>query len=614
LKKIQVALIAFIVAFAFVYAQPSQRVNALVVSKAASLTAKKVAKDFIKESAKEIAFEMAMQAISQTWDSKNDYKFEETHYGFCADVITPDGKCTRVLQVKKDLTPYDIESVDAQLDIEIDKAITSGSGMTRWQKFMDWFLPIWIVSFALTALTYAIDGNVRDLFNEIAMKTLIALGIVKEAPLLVTPEPQIVDKTTGVPITPETTPSQIHKKEVINTTGFSELFVPDYDTLDAIVITELAHNPTKDLGINYYQKGFGTNPVASILQVQPTQVKINPSFYGKPTTIYKDDVVIYSGNNTSTGITVTKSSMPDITKVVRVEERIYKTGANTFSELNFKTSTGINYKMKSNVDSYFVNGNVFKAGGTKTQVFTDNGSYTYPASTETAFKQTIYINAVPVPYAPYKPFADDILPNVDIPKTKYENDTGEVTLVPPVAIPLTQTSTGQTVTVTPNPIAGEEPILTNEDGQPVDDNDVTADDPVITESPEGVTQVTPPSTSTNPNPVPIPLAPPAPPTEPPPPDVPPPPPEDGGGGKPNVPMELLLGLFKLLFAIIFYLIRMITFIVTIQFIEPIPIPNPYFIWFTTAEILGVQPYPLIKNIALFFLSFSIYKSVRRVFG
>lgn len=95
------------------------------------------------------------------------------------------------------------------------------------------------------------------------------------------------------------------------------------------------------------------------------------------------------------------------------------------------------------------------------------------------------------------------------------------------------------------------------------------------------------------------------------------PPKDSVGTNPFkniVPIALLLGLFDLLVALIWYLIRMFHFIVTIGLIAPTEINNPYFQWFQQLRILGIKPYSLTINLAIFFLGFSIYKSVRRVFG
>lgn len=81
-----------------------------------------------------------------------------------------------------------------------------------------------------------------------------------------------------------------------------------------------------------------------------------------------------------------------------------------------------------------------------------------------------------------------------------------------------------------------------------------------------------------------------------------------------VPIALLLGLFDLLVAVIWYLIRMFHFILTIGFIPETKITNPYFLWFRDLRILGIKPYSMTINLAIFFLGFSIYKSIRRVFG
>lgn len=90
------------------------------------------------------------------------------------------------------------------------------------------------------------------------------------------------------------------------------------------------------------------------------------------------------------------------------------------------------------------------------------------------------------------------------------------------------------------------------------------------------------------------------------------PPKPGPGTQPILPVAILLALFDLLRAILMYLSRMFAFLVTIPFVTSIPIDNPYFQWFRTATILGVQPYPLVMTTAAFFMSFAAYKSIRRL--
>lgn len=610
------------VAFAFTYAMPSQRVEALVVSKAASLTAKKVVKDVIKETAKEIAFEYALQAISKTWSAENDYKFEDNYDHYCAYEITPDGKCRQVMNIKKELTPVDIEKLDDQLEIEIDKAITSGSGFTKWQKFMDWFLPIWILAAAATALTYAFDPDVRSLFDEIAYNALVALGFIKPAdPINV--EKIIVDKTTGEPVpeggsatgTGATAVSYV--KETINTTGVATFAFPTSSMKNLTIVTQYDHDlitPTFPK-INYTDgSGFGYTTINAVRSTTDPIAITQPSNYFTMTTsnIYKNDVLI---GQKPYADSIPKTFMPyeDYSNIDTIMTRVmYQKEADYYQEHLFFIGDGDVYRTEMKIDPTTNFGGNYTLKSTTSTVYGNEeattNNYRTPTMT-TATKQVVYTNTDYVPVKLYNPLFSEIAP-LNLPKTKYEDEEGKVYLPPPSSIPITQGSTGQTVTLSPNPVAGEEPILTNEDGQEVPDTDLVVNDPNITESPEGVPQVTPPSSQTNPNPIPIPLAPTTPPTEPP---VPPPPPEDGGGGKPNIPLSLLLGLFKLLFAIIFFLIRMFTFIVTIQMIPPVPIPNEYFQWFTTVTILGVQPYPLIINTATFFLGFSIYKSIRRVF-
>lgn len=103
------------------------------------------------------------------------------------------------------------------------------------------------------------------------------------------------------------------------------------------------------------------------------------------------------------------------------------------------------------------------------------------------------------------------------------------------------------------------------------------------------------------------------------PDKPPKEPEDptkppGGevppGGKPDT-FWMLLAFIDLLRAILWYIMRFVTFIVTIPAIPSLPFDNPAFHWVRTSKFLGIYPYNLVMNLAALGLSLSVYKIVRR---
>lgn len=93
------------------------------------------------------------------------------------------------------------------------------------------------------------------------------------------------------------------------------------------------------------------------------------------------------------------------------------------------------------------------------------------------------------------------------------------------------------------------------------------------------------------------------------------PPSAGGSSNPFtnlVPISFLLVILDLLRAILFYLARMFTFILTIPLIPSIPIDNAAFQWFKSAEIVGIQIYNVVSGLASIGLSFMVYKAIRRL--
>lgn len=132
-----------------------------------------------------------------------------------------------------------------------------------------------------------------------------------------------------------------------------------------------------------------------------------------------------------------------------------------------------------------------------------------------------------------------------------------------------------------------------------------------------------PDTGTNPSPTPIggidpvpipggvkpPVIPEKPPKEPDDPDKPP------GGTTPPGGQDgtfwMLLAFIDLLRAILWYIMRFVTFIVTIPAIPSLPFDNAAFHWVRTSKFLGIYPYNLVMNLATLGLSLSVYKIVRR---
>lgn len=94
----------------------------------------------------------------------------------------------------------------------------------------------------------------------------------------------------------------------------------------------------------------------------------------------------------------------------------------------------------------------------------------------------------------------------------------------------------------------------------------------------------------------------------------PPPAEPGTPGSPTspLPLAILLALFDLLISVIFYLVRMLEFVLKIPVIPAKPIDNPAFAWFREAKIMGVYIYQVVSSMGTIGLSFLVFKAIRKV--
>jgi hypothetical protein len=79
------------------------------------------------------------------------------------------------------------------------------------------------------------------------------------------------------------------------------------------------------------------------------------------------------------------------------------------------------------------------------------------------------------------------------------------------------------------------------------------------------------------------------------------------------PVLLIIKLFGLLGSALMYLVRMFQFIMTIPGIDAIPIDNDAFVWFRSAQIVGIKIYDVVSSLAGVGLSFIVFRAIRRAF-
>ena len=147
------------------------------VSKPLTITAKKAA----KEVATNTAVEMANQIVSE-------YLVRELIEGVSVDdgynAVCMDGAKDNVKECKpekraqiKKLTEADKKLLEEKVETVLEKKTNTSS---KWAKFLDWFIPIFLVSglvdFVSTAIT---DGDILSFFDEIAQEALIESNLLK---------------------------------------------------------------------------------------------------------------------------------------------------------------------------------------------------------------------------------------------------------------------------------------------------------------------------------------------------------------------------------------------------------------------------------------------------
>ncbi|TQR27196.1 hypothetical protein C7Y47_23550 [Lysinibacillus sphaericus] len=194
MKKVALIFMSILIAFNLIL--PPDVAQANIVSKPLAITAKKVAKDIVKDT----AVEMANQIVSE-YLVKELLEGVNTDKGYSA--VCMDGKKDNIkdcapdkrAQVKTDLSQTDKKNLEKKVESVLErKTLTS----TRWGKFLDFFIPIFLVSGAIEFISSALDGDILSFFDEIAQESLVESGLLK--PLVgVNIEPQeLVDFSSVV--------------------------------------------------------------------------------------------------------------------------------------------------------------------------------------------------------------------------------------------------------------------------------------------------------------------------------------------------------------------------------------------------------------------------------
>lgn len=174
-KKILLVFIALLI-FYMPLSSNHQKVDAVAVaSKVVNAGAKKVA----KEMAKDTAVQMSMNMVMNYKYTPKDKTPKEGYSFICMpkDKISS-GECAKPMEIKSTLSTADKQQLETKIESNLDKKIAGGIGATRWGKFLDWFVPIFSIGMGAAVIDYAMNGDVSDLFDDLAYDSLVELGLV----------------------------------------------------------------------------------------------------------------------------------------------------------------------------------------------------------------------------------------------------------------------------------------------------------------------------------------------------------------------------------------------------------------------------------------------------
>lgn len=189
-KKIVLLLIIMNLFVLSTWAVPQAHAN--VATKPLAITAKKVAKELAEESAVAMANEIVSQFLVR--ELVEDANVDDGYAAVCMDGAKDnlnDCPTDKRAQVKQSLTSGDRSTLANTVEQVLEQKTNTSS---KWQKFLDFFIPIFLVSGLVATFDSMLDGDSESLIDEIAQESLISSGLLKPLSLAIE-EKQIYDFT-----------------------------------------------------------------------------------------------------------------------------------------------------------------------------------------------------------------------------------------------------------------------------------------------------------------------------------------------------------------------------------------------------------------------------------
>lgn len=167
-------IMVFILPFSVTFNE--QKAHANIISKPLTITAKKVAKELAQESAVAMAEHILFEkAINEFINSDVDDGYKPV----CLDgPVNKVEDCSpnKLVQVKENLSGSDRTALSNKVEQVLERKTNTSS---KWAKFLDWFVPIFLISGLVATFESLMDGDSESLIDEIALEALKETNLIK---------------------------------------------------------------------------------------------------------------------------------------------------------------------------------------------------------------------------------------------------------------------------------------------------------------------------------------------------------------------------------------------------------------------------------------------------
>ncbi|HWK24761.1 MAG TPA: hypothetical protein VNS08_17240 [Ureibacillus sp.] len=462
-------------------------------SKVATTAAKKVVKEVAVNSAVEMAMNIVFEKEMREMMKGTYVDPDDNYKAVCLDKNPKATVCEKPVQIKTNIDSNDKSKLKKSMDTILDKK----TGTVGFLKFLDWFVPIFLVGGAIAWIDHALSKEEQSLMDEIAREALEDTGMMKQ---LKTKDKLIVTEEDGSPIPPTgTNPIPTDTTNITNNVvdnrliSDSYIFGGDGSTVNKVTATsnfvssvgvwvlDLAkQNNDNSLGITRLElkSDIGQQIIIGNGTAYNSNMYTNSSGIANS---YVNDVVRMNDYNMNTSMT-TDISLMNLKRVI-----LYPTSIVSKASLNPR------YRWTYLSYSYYTVTplTLIANDGTIAQVYSTNGHNSLPSSvpyssmTATVTTNALNLNQVGLALSyigngkvselkDYVPTYNDI--EITEPYTKEK-----VKVIPPTAVPIT---TPEGTPVTPDGEGGWKDVNTGEPVVVPNEDELIVGEPIVT--PEGV--------------------------------------------------------------------------------------------------------------------------------